>query len=163
MTSPHGTKPNNMTHQDPSSEPESSANKEASGDRRLSTCSRFLAAAEEIERVAPVTSEDLMLMAEALPPLEGTEAKIALTVIAALMSLHGRVRREYALGVAAGVKRCGGAAALLEACRGNWRAGNMAEKSKGIERVFGAKYSQIGCYLAGSNVLDEADRILANR
>jgi hypothetical protein len=30
-----------MTHQTPSPEPESSANKEASGDRRLSTCSPF--------------------------------------------------------------------------------------------------------------------------
>jgi len=42
MTSPHGTKPNTMTHQKSLSKPGSSANWRASGDRRLSTCSGLL-------------------------------------------------------------------------------------------------------------------------
>lgn len=101
-------------------------------------------------------------MSEYLPPLQGEEARIAIAMLAGMVSVLGRVSTDYSKAVACGIKRCDGASSLLNACVEISNFDTLAEKSSETENVFGVSHAWCGSLLASDGVLAAVSEILAN-
>lgn len=127
-----------------------------------SSCSPFFEAAEELEKLAPCTSEQLMVLASYLPPLAGDDAKVALAMVAALVTITGQTLDTYAKAVKAGVHRAGSVAELRKEIAGIAADWDQATKRGVVERLFGSRFAWSGQLLVTEDCRVVLERLLAN-